>query len=56
MFFHELGEDFVLSLELLLQQGDPAVLGVTGAAATWLEGSRAILEKLLGRLGPVLSD
>jgi hypothetical protein len=26
MFFHELGEDFVLSLELLLQQGDPAVL------------------------------
>jgi hypothetical protein len=34
MIFHELGENFVLPLELLLKQGDPTVLIVTGAAAT----------------------
>ena len=32
MLFHEFREDLVLALELLLQEDDPPVLGVTGAS------------------------
>jgi len=31
MFLHEFREDFVLALELFLQEGDPPILGVAGA-------------------------
>src|SRR5438309_19691 len=47
MFLHEFREDFVLALELLLQVGDPLVLGVGGASGAGLEGGGAVLEELL---------
>src|SRR4051794_21642749 len=47
MLLHEFGEDFVLALELLLQEGDPPVLGVAGASGAGLEGGRGVLEELL---------
>ena len=39
MFFHEFGEDFVLALELLFQQGDPPVLAVAGGYGSALTES-----------------
>src|SRR4051812_38698394 len=47
MLLHEFGEDFILALELLLQEGDPPVLGVAGASGSGLEGGRGVLEELL---------
>src|SRR5262249_49780135 len=47
MFLHEFGEDFVLALELLLQEGDPPILGVAGSPGAGLEGGRGVLEELL---------
>src|SRR5262245_2940530 len=47
MFLHEFGEDFVLALELLLQEGDPPVFGVTRTSGAGLEGGRGVLEELL---------
>src|SRR3954447_14108148 len=47
MLLHEFGEDFVRALELLLQEGDPPVLGVAGASGAGLEGGRGVLEELL---------
>src|SRR5262245_25552738 len=47
MFLDEFGEDFVLALELLLQEGDPPVFGVARAAGAGLEGGRGVLEELL---------
>jgi len=45
MFFHEFGEDFVLALQLLFQQGDPPVLVVAGAAGAVLECGSGVLEE-----------
>src|SRR5262249_54088960 len=47
MFLHQLREDFVLALELLLGEGDPLILGVSGASGAGLEGGGALLEELL---------
>ena len=47
MFLHEFGEDFVLTLQLLFQQGDPPVLVVAGAAGAVLECGSGVLEELL---------
>src|SRR5208283_3634766 len=47
MFLHEFGEDFVLALQLLFQQGDPPVLVVAGAAGAVLECDSGVLEELL---------
>src|SRR5271157_1757100 len=47
MFLHEFGEDFVLALQLLFQQGDPPVLIVAGAAGAVLECGSGVLEELL---------
>src|SRR5271165_2515312 len=47
MFLHEFGEDFVLALQLLFQQGDPPVLVVAGAAGAVLECGSGVLEELL---------
>src|SRR5438874_6825381 len=47
MFLHEFREHFVLALELLLQGGDPLVLGVGGPSGAGLEGGGAVLEELL---------
>src|SRR5262245_4811601 len=50
MLLHELGEDLVLALELVLEGGDLAVLGVLvglAALAVILEGRGAVLEELL---------
>ena len=46
MFLHEFGEDLVLALELLLQEDNPPVLGVTGASGSGFEGG-GVLEELL---------
>src|SRR5512135_2343249 len=47
MFLHEFGEDLVLALELLLQKGDPPVLGIAGVSGTGLEHGRGVFEELL---------
>src|SRR5512135_3712303 len=47
MFLHEFREDFVLALELLFQEGDPPVVGVTGASSSGFEGGGGVLEELL---------
>ena len=47
MFLHEFGEDFVLALQLLFQEGDPPVLVVAGAAGAVLECGSGVLEELL---------
>ena len=47
MFLHEFREDFVFALQLLLQEGDPLVLGVGGPSGAGLEGGGAVLEELL---------
>src|SRR5271166_3491103 len=47
MFLHEFGEDFVLALQLLFQQGDPPVLVVAAAAGAVLECGSGVLEELL---------
>src|SRR3974390_2854290 len=47
MSLHEFGEDFVLALQLLFQQGDPPVLVVAGAAGAVLECGSGVLEELL---------
>ncbi len=47
MFLHQFGEDFVLALELLLQEGDPPVFGVAGSPGSGLEGGSGVLEELL---------
>src|SRR5918999_1542503 len=50
MLLHQLGEDLVLALELFLEGGDLAVLGVFLGLATFAglgEGSGAVLEELL---------
>src|SRR3954451_17292409 len=47
MFLHEFREDFVLALELLLQEGDLPILGIAGASGSGFEGGGAVLEELL---------
>src|SRR3954449_7689349 len=47
MSLHEFREDFVLALELLLQEGDLPILGIAGASGSGFEGGRAVLEELL---------
>src|SRR5262245_22027335 len=47
MFLHEFRKDFVLALELLLQEGDLPILGLAGASGAEFEGGRAVLEELL---------
>src|SRR5947209_10039305 len=47
MFFHQFGEDFILALELLLQEDGPPVLGVAGASGAGLERGGGVLEELL---------
>src|SRR3974377_2142808 len=47
MFLHKFGEDFVLALQLLFQQGDSPVLVVAGAAGAVLECGSGVLEELL---------
>src|SRR3954470_15890724 len=47
MILHEFREDFVLALELFLQEGDPPVLGVTGASGSGFEGGGGVLEEFL---------
>src|SRR3954453_14254749 len=47
MLLHKLGEDLVLALKLLLEEGDPPVLGVAGASGAGLERGRGVLEELL---------
>src|SRR5512135_814820 len=47
MFLHQFREDLVLALELLLQEGDPPILGIADASGTGFEGGRAVLEELL---------
>ena len=50
MLLHQLGKDLVLALELFLQGGDLAVLGVLVGLAAFvglLEGSGAVVEELL---------
>src|SRR5512135_1931313 len=47
MFLHEFREDFVLALELLFQEGDPPIFGVTGASSSGFEGGGGVLEELL---------
>jgi hypothetical protein len=47
MFLHEFREDFVLALELLLQEGNPLILGVGGSSGAGLDGGGAVLEELL---------
>src|SRR5215472_751430 len=50
MLLHQLGEDLVLTLELVFQGCDLAVLGIFAGLAAFagvLEGSRAVLEELL---------
>src|SRR3954451_20968283 len=47
MFLHEFREDFVLALELFLQEGDPPVRGVTGASGSGFESGGGVLEELL---------
>src|SRR3954447_14330343 len=47
MLLHELGEDLVLALELLLEVGDPPVRVVAGASGAGLERGRGVLEELL---------
>jgi hypothetical protein len=47
MFFHKFRKDLVLALELLLQEGDPPILGIAGPSGAGLEDGRAVLEELL---------
>ena len=47
MLFHEFREDLVLALELLLQEDNPPVLGVTGASGSGVESGGGVLEELL---------
>src|ERR1051325_6048662 len=47
MFGHQLGQDLVLGLDLLLQVGDPFLVGGVVAWPFRFEGSRAVLEELL---------
>src|SRR2546423_3569977 len=47
MFLHEFGEDFVLALKLLLQEGDPPVFGVARSSGAGLEDGSGVLEELL---------
>src|SRR4051795_3113699 len=47
MFLHEFGEDFLLAVELLLQEGDPPVFGVARSSGAGLEDGSGVLEELL---------
>src|SRR5678815_402343 len=47
MLFHEFREDLVLALELLLQEDNPPVLGVTGASGSGVESGGGVLEEFL---------
>jgi hypothetical protein len=47
MLRHQLGEDLVLGLNLLLQVGDPLLLGGVVGWPLLLEGRRPVLEELL---------
>jgi hypothetical protein len=47
MFVHEFREDFVLALKLLFQEGDPSLVGVSGASGAGLECGSGVLEELL---------
>ena len=47
MFGHQLGQDLVLGLDLLLQVGDPFLVGGVVAWPFRFEGCRAVLEELL---------
>src|SRR5438477_7465170 len=50
MLLHQLGEDLVLALELVLEGSDRSVLGVLAGLAAFagvIEGGGAVLEELL---------
>jgi len=47
MLRHQLGQDFVLRLDLLFQVGDPLLLGGVVGWPLLLEGRRPVLEELL---------
>ena len=47
MLRHQLGQNLVLGLDLLLQIGDPLLLGGVVGWPLLLEGSRPVLEELL---------
>src|SRR5579885_1174728 len=50
MLLQQLGQDFVLALELVLESSDLAILGVLSGLAAFagiLKGSGAVLEELL---------
>jgi hypothetical protein len=44
MFLHDFGEDLVLALESLLQEGDPLILGVAGASGRGSKAAAAFSE------------
>jgi hypothetical protein len=44
---HQLGQDLVLGLDLLLQVGDPLLLGGMVGLCFLLEGGRTVLEEFL---------
>jgi hypothetical protein len=46
MLGHQLGQDLVLGLDLLLQVGDPLLLGGMVRPCFLLEGSGPVLEEL----------
>jgi hypothetical protein len=47
MLLHQLCQDFVLALDLLLQARDSLLLGLVIGAAFGLEGGGRVLEELL---------
>ena len=47
MLGHQLGQDLVLGLDLLLEVGDPLLVGGVVRLRFLLEGGRAVLEELL---------
>src|SRR6516165_3430145 len=47
MLSHQLGEDLILGLDLLLQVRDPLLVGGVVGWSLLLEGGRAVLEELL---------
>ena len=47
MLGHQFGQDLVLGLDLLLQVGDPLLVGGVVGWPLLLEGGRTVLEELL---------
>jgi hypothetical protein len=49
VLLHELGQDFIFTLDLLLQARDSLLLGLVIGAAFGLEGGGPVLEELLSK-------